>query len=86
MATKSAAAQSGVFVVDLSGLNLSKSALQGMEKAINSTVQKQLATLDLRIGSGGIIGKRPECYGYLDSMRIRQFACDLAILGFVLGA
>jgi hypothetical protein len=63
MATKSAAAQSGVFVVDLSGLNLSKSALQGMEKAINSTVQKQLATLDLRIGSGGIIGKRPEWYG-----------------------
>jgi hypothetical protein len=55
--------QSGVFVVDISGLNLSKGALQKMEKAINSTVDKQLGGLDLRVGSKGVIGKRPEWYG-----------------------
>lgn len=64
MAAKSAAAApSGVFVVDLSGLNLPKGALQKMEKAINATVDTQLASLDLRVGSKGIIGKRPEWYG-----------------------
>jgi hypothetical protein len=64
MATKpAAAAQSGVFIVDISALNLSKGALQEMEKAINTTVDKQLAGLDLRVGSKGIVGKRPEWYG-----------------------
>jgi hypothetical protein len=64
MATKpAAAAQSGVFIVDISALNLSKGALQEMEKAINTTVDKQLAGLDLRVGSKGIVGKRSEWYG-----------------------
>jgi len=57
------APQSGVFVVDISGLNLSKGALRNMEKAINTTVDRQLAGLDLRVGTRGIIGKRPEWYG-----------------------
>lgn len=57
------APQSGVFVVDISGLNLPKGALQEMEKAINATVDEQLAGLDLRVGKGGIIGKRPDWYG-----------------------
>ena len=69
--TKSAP-QSGVFVVDLSGLNLPKSALQEMEKAINATVDEQLAALDLRVGNGGIIGKRPEWYGLWDPKHIQQ--------------
>ena len=34
-----------------------------MEKAINTTVDRQLAGLDLRVGTRGIIGKRPEWYG-----------------------
>jgi hypothetical protein len=57
------APQSGVFVVDISGLNLSKGAPRDMEKAINTTVDRQLAGLDLRVGTRGIIGKRPEWYG-----------------------
>ncbi len=57
------ASRSGVFVVDISGLNLSKSALQKMEKAINVTVDRQLATIDLRVGSKGVLGKRLDWYG-----------------------
>ena len=45
------APQSGVFVVDISGLNLSKGALRDMEKAINTTVDRRLAGLDLRVGT-----------------------------------
>ena len=41
------------------------------------------SNLAVQLASGQMIGNFKI---YLDSMRIRQFACDLAILGFVLGA
>jgi hypothetical protein len=59
MAAKpAAAAQSGVFVVDISGLNLPNSALGKIERAINGAVQTELGGLDLG-RSGGFIPKRP---------------------------
>lgn len=64
MTKKSAAgAQSGVFVVDLTGLNLPKRALTDIEKAINATVQKQVGALDLGASGGVIFRPRPPWWG-----------------------
>ncbi len=65
MAAKSPAAQSGVFVVDLSGLNLPKSALDSIERAINATVQKQVGSLDLR-SIGGVTPAPADLAWHLD--------------------
>ena len=71
MAAKSPA-KSGVFVVDLSALNLPSSTLKKIERAINTTVQKQIGSVDLRAG-GGISIKRPEWMGIWIMPKIPQF-------------
>ncbi len=63
---------SGVFVVDVSALNLPKSALAGLQKAINATVQKQIAGIDLR-KYGGVSPQRPNWYGIIIRPRLPQF-------------
>jgi hypothetical protein len=64
--------KSGVFVVDLSALNLSATALKKVERAINSTVQKEVGKIDLRAG-GGIRIKRPQWMGIWIEPTLPQF-------------
>ena len=70
---KAPAQASGVFVVDVSGLNLPARQLKAIEKAINATVQKQVAGIDLR-GVGTLIPRRPEWYGIVIRPRVPQLA------------
>ena len=56
------------------------------QRAMLAASEEEIAKTRLPAISSSVTTKPEKRVVYLDSMRIRQFACDLAILGFVLGA